>query len=686
MKIRRKQRHAHPHAIRWVLICALLSVCFITYTAVNSIRTSIDEWLQDLPSITDTTAFEYSAKTRVYAGDGTTLLAEFYLQDQQPVAINQVCNYVLAGTVATEDERFYEHNGVDMMGIARALVNNVIGGDLEGASTITQQLVRNTLLSDEANDISLKRKIREADLALQMEEAYSKDEILMMYLNTINYGDGCYGIEAAAQHYFQTSAKDLTLAQAATLIGIPQSPTYNNPVNYPDNCLKRRNTVLDRMLSYGCITQSEYDAARNSELNLNVAPAKPDDGIYAYPYFTSYVRDTLLDELSYETVFNGGLTVYTTLDLTMQGYADQAYADVDSTLEDDIYMSLTCVDPSTGYVLCMIGGKDYYSNQFNLATSESGRQAGSSFKVFTLAAAIEQGISPKATVDCSARDTINGWSVENYAGTDYGTRSIESALWVSSNTGFAHLVTDANGVTPASVLEMANRLGVSGTQGFGAYPALTLGVAQVNTLKMASAYGVFANNGIRVEATCIKKVVDQNGNAVIDHTEPVGTQVISKEVSYAVTQVLEGVVTQGTGTAAKLDNGQVSAGKTGTSENWRDLWYCGYTPQLSCAVWAGADPERQMSEANWCKTLWKNFMTLALQGQATRDFDTAASPTYDSPYNSAHGVGSSTTTTTTTTTTDATGTTTGTTGTTTNSADTGVYLNWEEYVAANGLD
>lgn len=649
MKTRRKQRNAHPHPIRWVLLCIVVAIALIGYVSVNSVMNSIKEWTQNLPSVTDTTAFEYSSKTVVYANDNSTVLAEFYLQDQQPVTINQVNNYVLAGTVATEDERFYEHNGVDALGIARAFVNNFVGGDLEGASTITQQLVRNTLLSEEANDISLKRKVREADLALQMEKAYSKNEILMMYINTINYGDGCYGIEAAAQHYFQTSAADLTIAQAATLIGIPQSPTYNNPVNYPENCVKRRNVVLSRMLSYGCITQVEYDAAVASDLNLNLAPSKSEDGILKYPYFTSYVRDTLLEQLDYETVFEGGLTVYTTIDPTLQGYAEDVTNDMYGSLDDDIYLSLTCVEPSTGYVLAMIGGRDYYSNQFNLATSESGRQAGSSFKVFTLTAAIEQGISPKSTVDCSSRDTINGWSVENYAGYNYGIRSIESATWVSSNTGFAHLVTDENGVSPASVLEMANRLGVSGTHGFGAYPALTLGVAQVNTLKMASGYSTFANNGAHCDATCIKKVVDNTGATIIDNTNPQGKQVITKEVSYAVTQVLEGVVNYGTATDARLTNGQVSAGKTGTSEDWRDLWYVGYTPQYSVAVWAGADPERQMYEATWCKTVWREFMTLALDGKETKDFDTADSPKYDSIYNTLHsGSGSYISSTTTT--------------------------------------
>ena len=202
---------------------------------------------------------------------------------------------MLEGTVDTEDVRFYEHEGVDIPGIARAFVNNLRGGDLEGASTITQQLVRNTVLSEEATDISFERKIREAELAIDLEKRFSKDDILVKYLNIINYGDGCYGIEAAAQNYFQVSALDLTLAQAATLVGIPQSPTYLNPKVYPDACLARRNVVLDRMLTAGDITQEEHDAAQAVPLeeDLNLAGDPPSQGIYAYPYFTSYVRDLL---------------------------------------------------------------------------------------------------------------------------------------------------------------------------------------------------------------------------------------------------------------------------------------------------------------------------------------------------------------------------------------------------------
>ncbi len=639
MKVRRKQRNAHTHAVKLVLLAFFTMIAAIAVVMCTSTWNNVLAWTRDLPSVSQATNYAISTKTTVYANDRSTVLAEFYLNEQQAITIDKVSKYVLSGTVATEDERFYQHNGVDLPGIARAVVNNFTGGSLEGASTITQQLVRNTLLADEASDISLKRKIREADLALQMEKQYSKEEILMMYLNTINYGDGCYGIEAASQHYYQKSAKDLTINEAATLIGIPQSPTYNNPKNYPDNCLKRRNVVLDRMLKYGAISQAEYNQVINETIELNLAPSKPGDGIYKYPYFTSYVRETLVDSLSYEAVYSGGLTVYTTLDPKLQEYAEQAANETFESMESDITMALTCVNPSNGYIVAMIGGRDYSTNQYNMATSESGRQAGSSFKVFTLTAAIEQGISPSVYVDCSSPTTINGWYVENDNNTSLGTRTLESATWASSNTGFARLVTDEDGVKPQSVVDMAQRLGVTGTSGFGAYPSITLGVSQVNTTKMAGAYATFASDGVHYNTSCIVEVVDYDGRTLIDNTNPEGTQVISKEVSGAVTQVLKGVVTRGTATDAILSSGQESAGKTGTSENCRDAWYCAYTPQYSCSVWTGADPERDIGYGNWSRATWKRFMTLALQGQETKKFNTYDAPEYNSAYNSKKGTG-----------------------------------------------
>ena len=626
-----------------VVLASIGAVLFGTYQGFMALA---DEWCKGLPDVTEATEFDVAEKSRIYANDGTTLLAELYVEDREPVTIDQVSDYVLKGTVATEDERFYQHNGVDLHGVIRAVVVNLAGGQ-EGASTITQQFVRNTLLADEMTEISLKRKVREMQLAVDLEKVYSKDEILMMYLNTINYGDGCYGIEAAAQHYYSTNAADLTIAQSATLIGIPNSPTMYSPTVNPDNCLSRRNVVLSRMLTNGVITQSEYESALAEDLNLNVAPDDRTDGIMRYPWFASYVRDILLSEFSHDEIFKGGLTVITSLDPALQDYAEEAVQEEydKGTLSDDQEIALTCIDPQTGFIKAMIGGRDYNVDQYNIATAYGpgqGRQAGSAFKMFTLTAAIEQGIDPETKVNCDGPfEYQNGnskpWVVNNYGNIDYGVLSIADMTAVSSNTGYARLVTDPEGVKPASIVDVAHRMGITSdeSQGVSPYPALTLGTAQVNTTQMASAYGTLAANGVHHDPVAIVKITNKAGDVIEDRTKGSdGEQVISKEVSAAVTQVLEGVITKSIGTAgaAALPSGQEAAGKTGTSENWRDLWWCGYTPQLSCSVWVGTRDEQEQYTSAWAQNVWRSFMTKALDGKPLEHFPTEAKPNYFSKY------------------------------------------------------
>lgn len=629
MKHRRKMRQKRTHGTLWVMIVALFASCFIVYGAAQGVMGVMNSWLVDLPDIEESDAFNYSQKTRVYAADETTLLAEFFIENREPVTLEQVSPYVLEGTVATEDERFYEHEGVDLMGIARAVVVNLTGG-LEGASTITQQFIRNTILADEANEISYKRKIREAQLAIDLEKLYSKDEVLLMYLNTINYGDGCWGIEAAAKNYFQKNAIDLSIAEAAALVGIPQSPTYLNPKENPDACLDRRNLVLDRMLRYGTINQEEYDAALADPLGLNPAPEMDSEGIYQFPYFTSYVRELLLDEFEISEVFKGGLRVYTTIDPDMQykaeAAAEQQYAEMDS----DLAVSLTAVDPATGYIKAMVGGKNYSEDKkFNLAT-QGKRHAGSSFKVFTLTSAIEKGIDPATKIDCSSPMQVGDWHPENYGGASYGIRTIQEATAISSNTGYVRL---AQEITPEATVEMARRMGIT-TDDLQPLLSATLGAVGVTTMEMAGAYSTLATGGIQRDPIAITRVTTSNDEVVFQH-EDTPTQALTGEVSGAVTEVLKTVMQSGgTASAAALPSGQVSAGKTGTSEDWRDRWLVGYTPQLVCATWIGnPDVERSMSPSLDCTRLWRNFMSAALEGQPLVDFPITTPPPYENPFN-----------------------------------------------------
>ena len=635
------------HAVKWALLVTVAALCFVGYAGVQGVLGVMDGWTKDLPSIEDTDFTNTSRESVMYAGDESTLLAEFQLEKRDPVTYEEISPYVLQGTVDTEDVRFYEHTGVDIPGIARAFVNNLRGGDLEGASTITQQLVRNTVLSEEANDISFERKIREAQLAVDLEKRFSKDDILVKYLNIINYGDGCYGIEAAAQNYFQVSALDLTLAQAATLVGIPQSPTYLNPKAYPDDCLERRNVVLDRMLSAGDITQQEHDEAQAEELGLNPAPDAPADGIYAYPYFTSYVRTLLFDEnnpygCSYADLFKGGLTIYTSLDPAMQDAAQAAVDDQRASMADNLDASIVAVDVATGQVKAMTRGVPYGQgegeSQVNIATGDggTGRQAGSTFKAFTLAAAIEQGISPQTLVDCSsplkAGQDGAPQDFENFGGANYGIQSIQSATAISSNTGYLRL---SNSIGQASTTEMASRLGV--TSPMDPVYTATEGVADVNPLEMASAYATLASGGVKRTPTVITKILDRDGTVIYEAGDT-SERVLDEAVSAATTKVLETVFTQsnGTGTSARLNNGQPVAGKTGTASLFTDHWLVGYTPSLSCAAWIG-DPSGAVptDTALTANALWKDFMDRATDGQAIENFPTVADPPYNNPYNIA---------------------------------------------------
>lgn len=626
MKNRKKQRRVKSHAPKWGILVAIIALCFLVYGGVQGAWAMVNSWLDDLPDVSDSSKFNYARKSTIYANDEKTVLAELFVENREPVALEEISDYVIQATVDTEDVRFYEHDGVDMMGIGRALFNNITGGDLEGASTITQQFVRNTILSEEMTDISFRRKVREAQLALNLEEIYDKNEILLMYLNTINYGDGAYGIEAAAKNYFQVSASELSLTQSATLAGIPQSPNYLNPLQYPDACLERRNAVLGRVLDAGHISQEEYDEAVQQELGLNPAPDEPVDGIYAYRHFTSYVKELLQkqEEFSHHDLFKGGLTVYTTLDPRLQDIAEQVCSDEAASLGNGLETSLVAIDPTTGYVVAMVGGQDF--DQLNIA-ADGRRPAGSTFKTFTLVAAIEDGIDPKTPIDCGRSVTINGNTVSNMGGADHGIKTIQGATAVSSNTGYYRL---ADQIGTQRIIDTAEKMGV--TSDLHSYLNLTLGTVDVSPLEMASAYSTLATGGIRRDSQAITKILDSEGEVVFEHFDA-PYRVLTEEVSYATTEVLKTVYTQGTARAAQLPSGQVAAGKTGTSSDEMDHWLVGYTPQLVCSTWIGDRYAEKNSPGLTCANLWKRFMSQALDGSELQNFPKASDPPYENGFN-----------------------------------------------------
>ena len=521
----------------------------------------------------------------VYAADGHTILAVLRgSQSRVLVASPDISAWMKQAIVATEDKRFWEHRGIDIRGMTRALWADIHRQPLQGGSTITQQFVKNALTG---NERTLTRKLKEAALAWQLEQRWTKDRILTAYLNTIYFGNGAYGVERAARTYFGHGAKKLTLPEAALLAGIPEDPSRWDPVAHPTAAKARRRTVLTLMLQQGIIRPSQFRWAASRPM------PKPADvhlsGVQGVaPYFGEYVKSQLIAKFGVKRVFGSGFRVHTTIDLGLQKLAQQA---VQKWLPDPAgpTAALVAINPKTGAVLAMVGGRNFHQSQFNLAV-QGERQPGSSFKPFVLATALKEGISPQTTFKSGPVSIFLGnkyWLVHNYEGESLGVIDLAKAIMVSDNTVFAQLT---KVVGPANVVRTAHELGIQ--RPLQSYFAIGLGAEPVSPLEMARAYATFANDGARVdgayfgnEPRAITRIEDEKGNVVADNA-PDPKPVLSSTDGALVTQLLEGVVTGGTGTAALIP-GRAVAGKTGTTENYGDAWFVGYTPQLVTAVWVG---------------------------------------------------------------------------------------------------
>ncbi len=620
-------------------LVAFVVVVVLALTGGAAAYAVVMNWLVDLPDYESPTAFKVAQATKIYSADGK-LLARLYLENRTVVPMSEIATDLAHALVSVEDERFYQHDGVDYQGIARAAVTNVMAGSTqEGASTITQQYVDNTLLRDERLDRTLRYKVREAFLAMELEKRRTKDEILGLYLNTVYFGDGAYGAQAAAQTYFSKDAKGLTLAEAALMAGLPQAPSRLDPYTNPKGALARRNDVLARMLRNGYVDRERYDAAVAEKLVLKRA-VEPLHGVYGAPYFVAHVKKLLQAEYDQSLVFQGGLSVYTTIDMRMQEAAETAvFTSLDRPGDPDC--ALVSIDPRNGYVKALVGGKDFAQNKFNLAT-QGKRQPGSSFKTFVLVAALEEGMPPYRYVDSSSPAAIPAtpaWVVSNSEGRGRGLITIDAATRASVNTVFARLVWDLNDKTKTGtksgaqkVAELAKRMGIE--TNIPAFPSIALGSQNVSPLEMASAYGTLATNGMHYPATAITKIVGPDG-AVVFESELAGQQVVTPEVAYAATTVLKGVVSGGTAGRARI--GRPVAGKTGTSQNYRDAWFVGYTPQLVTSVWVGYyKSETPMLNVHGSRgfggtlsaPIWAKFMKVALEGQPVLDFPKQAKPKY----------------------------------------------------------
>jgi penicillin-binding protein 1A len=535
--------------------------------------------------------------SRIYDANGRFITALHAEEDRELVPLGRIPEAVQDAVVAIEDQRFWSHRGLDLRAILRAAYVNATTGTIEeGGSTITQQYVKNRLLS---NEQTLTRKLREAALAWQLEEELTKEDILGRYLNTVYFGHGAYGIERGAETFFSKPASDLTLAEGALLAGLIAGPERWDPVDQPEAALERRNVVLDRMLELRMITEPAWEEARASSLGL-----RPDLGRERYPapYFVDYVKRQILSSPRfgatyaerYRFLFEGGLRIYTTLDLRIQRAAEQAVSSV-LTQSYDPYGALTAVDPRNGRIKAMVGGRDYWAPRredrfakVNLATGGStGRQAGSSFKPFALVAALENGIPPSRTYPAPSSIVLNEppcgspeypWNVENYEGASFGgSLTVEQGLIASVNVVYAQIIRD---VHPERVVEVARRMGIRSR--LRPFCSSVLGTNEVNTLEMASAFGTLATNGRYVRPSAILRIEDARGN-VLYEPDPVPQQVLNPAVAWTATQIMRKVILYGTATAANI--GRPAAGKTGTAQEWRDAWFIGFVPQLSAGVW-----------------------------------------------------------------------------------------------------
>ncbi len=493
------------------------------------------------------------------------------------VPFRRVPDVVREAFLAAEDQRFYEHSGVDALAILRALWSDLSGGRFQGGSTITQQLVRNTSDPYVGRERTLGRKIREAVMALRLERRFSKNRIFEMYLNQIYFGEGAYGIETAAQEYFGTHVWDLELGDAAALAGLVASPTHYNPRADPEASGERRDWVLDRMVTLGFVTAAEATEAKADP--VEVAPRQPQ--VSKAAYFVDWLTRDIRRRHGPDVMYRGGLRVETTLDLDLQRAAEQAIAGV-LDLPGDPQAALVSIDVRTGGILAMVGGRDFRRSQVNLATGQggTGRQAGSAFKPFVLAAALENGISAYDVYAAPSAITIDGHSMSNYGGSSYGSLSVRSATVSSVNTVYAQLI---DRVGPEKVVDLARSMGIR--TDLPAVVSLALGTGEVTPLDMTAAYATLAAGGIYRRPTGVRWITDSRGE-VVERLDTGGRRALPEDTANQVTDILLDVVAGGTGSAAALP-GVAVAGKTGTAENHADAWFCGYTSEVATCVWIG---------------------------------------------------------------------------------------------------
>ncbi|MGY2710013.1 transglycosylase domain-containing protein [Thermostichus sp. MS-CIW-28] len=587
-----------------------------TATAAGLVGLAIS--FRNLPDVHQLRDYVPIATTHIVDIRGEPIASLHGEANREVISLEQVSPEMKKALLAIEDSHFYTHPGINPVSLGRAILGSVEGGigSAGGGSTLTMQLVKNLFLRPER---TLSRKVAEIVLAVRLEQVFSKDEILEMYLNQVYWGHNLYGIQAAARSYFNKDASELNLAEAAMLAGILPAPETLSPFRNLEGAKRRQHLVLDRLVELKWITPEEAQAAREQKLTLGRITSFQSNA----PAVTDAIEAELRRRYGEQALMQGGLRVQSTIDLRLQRLAQRIVNEdgprIGAARRAD-QMALAAVDPRTGYVKAIVGGINAQRGQFNRAT-QAFRQTGSTFKPYVYYAALASGRYSPGSILEDTPVTYPGsppYSPKNYDNTFYGSLTFARALELSRNVPTVKLADD---VGIRNVIAAAQATGISAEM----FPnlATALGSASVSPLEMAASYAVFANGGYRVEPTLLAQVVDRNGQILFE-ARPQPQRVLDPWAVATLNQILKGVVTQGTGRAARLDDGRPVAGKTGTTSDFRDAWFIGYVPQLSTAIWIGNDNNSPMLPGTaggaFVAPTWKRFMTEALQGIPPQDF------------------------------------------------------------------
>ncbi|MFC1877661.1 penicillin-binding protein 1A [Thermodesulfobacteriota bacterium] len=578
----------------------------------------------DLPQIQALKSYVPSAVTRIHSTDGV-ILSELFMEKRRPVSLDDIPHFLKSGLVATEDRNFYRHSGIDLKGILRAVIRDIQARQfVEGASTITQQLAKTLFLTSSK---TLPRKIKEAILAFQIERRYTKDEILALYLNQIYLGSGAYGVESAAGIFFDKSVKHLNLPECALIAAMPKAPSRFSPLVNRELAERRRNIVLKQMFATGIIQENDYQAA----LKTPVKAAGNKNTASKSPYFVEYAKRDLEKNLGPSQLYKGGLNIYSTLSFEMQSAAEIAVrkglADLESRMKRQavpvasLQAALIALQVDSGAILAMVGGKDYYESSYNRATMAK-RQPGSAFKPIIYALAVENGFSqnrmvldaPVAFKNSSSQEV---WQPQNFSKTYSGEITFRKALAKSKNIPAVRLI---QMLGPSAVVQFAHTMGISSV--LSPELSLALGTSEVSLLDLTGTYSVFPNKGRAVKPFSIIAVDDSRGRTIW-HPKPEKKVVMSEAGAAIVTDMLVAVVREGTGRKAQMLQKPV-AGKTGTTDDFRDAFFIGFSPEITVGVWVGQDGSESLGKgetgAKAALPIWTAFMSAVLKNQPYRYF------------------------------------------------------------------